>query len=397
MWFKKTKAKSISSEKIKEILSRGVEEVIDKKFIESSLKDGKKLRIKLGIDPTSDSLHLGSLVLLMKLRDFEEAGHTPVVIIGDFTARIGDTSDKDSERPSLEKKLVEKNMKNYATQIKRILKSSEVEILYNSNWLNNLKYEEVISHAGMFSVSDFIARDNIARRLKAGNRVSLKEVLYPLMQGYDSLVVNADVELGGTDQRFNIIAGRTIQKNNNKKPQSVVLTPILSGLDGKKMSKSFGNTISLDSSPQEIYGGIMSVNDEYVFEYFKLLTRLQQNVIDRLKSRTPLEAKKSLAKEVVSILHGDEEAEKSEKYFEDVFQEKKNISDYAEDIEVSSGKNLVEIAETLNLSRAEMKRLVRSGAIKTERGDSIKDEIYTPKDNEIILIGKRRIVRVKYK
>src|SRR3989338_6479351 len=213
--------------KIHELLSRGVSEVVVKEQLHKKLLSGERLRVKLGIDPTSPDLHIGRSIPLLKLRDFQQLGHQVVLIVGDFTAVIGDTSDKDAERPMLSQETIEKNKKSYFEQAGKILDLSQVEMRYNSEWLKPLNYRQIGEHADLFSVADFIARENIALRLKAGKRVSLRELLYPLMQGYDSVAVTADVELGGTDQKFNLLAGRVLQEHFGQEPQNVVIGPLI--------------------------------------------------------------------------------------------------------------------------------------------------------------------------
>ena len=231
--------------KIKDILERGVEEVIDRGHLETALRSGKQLRAKLGIDPTSPNIHIGRAVPLFKLRDFQELGHKIVLIIGDFTGVIGDTSDKDSERPMLTEVEVKKNLESYIKQAEKVIDVKKCEVRYNSEWLGKLNYHEIGRQADIFSLSEFIARENIKKRLDAGKRISLRELLYPLMQGYDSVAIKADVEIGGTDQRFNLLAGRELQRRYNQEPQDIITNPLIEGLDGRKMSKSYNNTIPI--------------------------------------------------------------------------------------------------------------------------------------------------------
>ncbi|MBU1112157.1 MAG: tyrosine--tRNA ligase, partial [Nanoarchaeota archaeon] len=233
------------SYKIEELLNRGVEEIIDRLNLKNKLKSGKRLRIKLGIDPTSPNIHLGRSIPLLKLRDFQELGHKIILIIGDFTGLIGDTSDKDSERPMLSEETVRENLKTYIKQAAKIINVGSAEIHHNSEWLGKLGYMDIGRQADVFSLNEFISRENISRRLEDGKRVSLRELLYPLMQGYDSVEVRANVEIGGTDQRFNLLAGRDVQRLYGQKPQDILTNPLIEGLDGRKMSSSFSNTINL--------------------------------------------------------------------------------------------------------------------------------------------------------
>jgi tyrosyl-tRNA synthetase len=259
---------------IEELLTRGVSEVIVKEKLKAKLLSGEKLRIKLGIDPTSPDLHIGRAVPLLKLRDFQQLGHQIVLIVGDFTAVIGDTSDKDAERPMLTPEEIEKNKQTYFDQAGKLLDLSKVEMRYNSEWLKPLNYRQIGEHADLFSVSDFIARENIAKRLEAGKRVSLRELLYPLMQGYDSVAINADVELGGSDQKFNVLAGRPLQEHFKQRPQDIVLNPLIDGLDGTKMSSSKGNVITLTAPASDMYGKVMSMGDAQIGTYFEICTRV---------------------------------------------------------------------------------------------------------------------------
>ena len=231
--------------KIEELLSRGVAEVIDRERLKERLLRGEELRIKLGIDPTSPNLHLGRAVSILKMRDFQELGCKLVLIVGDFTGQIGDTSDKESERPMLGRDLIEENMRSYTEQLGKLIDLSKAEIHYNSTWLEKLGFDDIGEQADHFSVAEFIARENIKKRLDEGKRVSLREMLYPLMQGYDSVAVNADVELGGTDQRFNLLAGRRLQEAHGQSAQDILMTNLILGTDGRKMSSSWGNTINL--------------------------------------------------------------------------------------------------------------------------------------------------------
>src|SRR3989344_9167268 len=232
-------------QKIEQVLTRGVEEVIDKESLEKKLMSGKTLRIKLGIDPTSPNIHIGRAIPLLKLRDFQNLGHKVVFIIGDFTGIIGDTSDKESERPMLDAKTIKQNMRNYVAQAGKILDMRRCEVKYNSKWLKKLRFLDIANMANLFGLHEFSARDVIAKRMEAGKRVSYLEMMYPLMQGYDSVVVRADVELGGTDQRFNLLTGRELQRYYKQEPQDIITNPLVEGLDGRKMSSSWGNTINL--------------------------------------------------------------------------------------------------------------------------------------------------------
>src|SRR3989344_5696822 len=264
---------------ITEILSRGIHQVVEASSLEARLKEPGKLRIKFGFEPSSPNIHLGRAAPLLKLRDFQMLGHQIVFIIGDFTGVIGDTSDKTAERPMLSHDTVEKNLQTYVEQCKKILDMDKVEVRRNSEWLDKLGYAEISLQANEFSLAEFIARTNIRARLDAGRRVSVRELLYPLMQGYDSVVVKADVEIGGKDQIFNLLAGRALQKYYGMRPQDILTNNLIMGLDGRKMSSSWGNTINVWDEPDEMFGKIMSMADYVMIEYFIHCTRVPMEEI----------------------------------------------------------------------------------------------------------------------
>src|SRR3989344_875322 len=289
-------------QKIDELLERGVAEVIHADLLRSKLNTGKPLRVKFGIDPTSPHIHLGRATAIWKLRELQDLGHQVVFIVGDFTGVIGDTSDKESERPMLTREAVEQNLATYFEQAGKILDMSKVEKHYNSEWLEKLGYREIGEHADAFSLSDFISRENIKRRLDAGKRVSLRELLYPLMQGYDSVAVKADVELGGTDQRFNLLAGRTIQPLYHQEPQDILMTELIEGTDGRKMSSSWGNVINITDEPNDMFGKVMSLKDELVKRYFELCTRIPLLEVEEVMKGHPKEVKTHLAFEITRCI-----------------------------------------------------------------------------------------------
>jgi len=391
-------------EKIEKLLSRGVDEVIFEENLKKRLLSGKKLRVKLGIDPTSPNIHLGRTVPLLKMKDFQELGHTPILIIGDFTGVIGDTSDKESERPMMEEKEIKENEKTYIEQVSKILDLNKVEIFHNSEWLEKLTYKEIGNHANQFSVSDFIARENIHKRLIAGKRVSLREILYPLMQGYDSVFVKADVELGGTDQRFNLLAGRKLQEYFDMEPQDIVMGPLIRGLDGRKMSSSWGNTINLNDAPDVMFGKIMSLKDDLMAEYFVTLTRIAPDEVQEIKNgledgkTNPRDIKVRLAYEIVKIYHSEKEAEKAKTEFNKVFKEGEIPSETLE-LQGKRGEKLVDILsrapEEIISSKNEIRRLIKEGAIKdVEREIKIEDEQQAINQDTVLKVGKRRFIKI---
>lgn len=387
------------SKKIDELLSRGVDEVIGTDELREKLASGKQLRIKLGIDPTSPHVHLGRAVTLLKLRDFQELGHTIVFIVGDFTGVIGDTSDKDSERPMLSEEAITANKQSYFEQVGLVLDLNKAEMTYNSDWLSKLTYKEIGEHANMFSVAEFTARDNIRKRLDAGKRVSLREMLYPLMQGYDSVAIRADVEIGGTDQRFNMLAGRTLQEQSNQEPQAIVMGPLIDGLDGRKMSSSWGNAVNLTDKPSDMYGKVMSMHDDLVPTYFEICTRLPMNEVREIQegiknnSLHPRDTKMQLAHEIVSLYHGVEAATKAQEEFVAVFQEKK-LPDEIPEFDGSDATLIDFCVLAFDMSKSETRRLLEQNAVKIN-DITESDEHKTLTAGDIVKVGKRRYAKVK--
>lgn len=383
--------------KIEELLTRGVAEIIHRESLQKKLESGQQLRIKLGIDPTSEDLHIGRAIPLLKLRDFQELGHQIVFIVGDFTGVIGDTSDKDSERPMLSTEEIDANKKTYYDQVAKVLDINKVEFRHNSEWLAPLTYRELTEHANQFSVADFIARDNIKKRLDAGKRVSLREVLYPLMQGYDSVAVKADVEIGGTDQRFNLLAGRTLQEHFGQEPQDIVMNPLINGLDGRKMSSSWGNTIALTAEPSDMYGKVMSMADEEIITYYTICTRVAPSEVALLEEAynrgdNPRDLKMKLAREMVTMYHGNDAASSAEQEFVDTFQ-KGNVPDEVVDISADYTENL--IAAGVVASKSELRRLLDAGGVRDastgEKLEVLPERVLEPKT---LKIGKRRFVKL---
>ncbi len=386
-------------QKIEQIINRGVAEIIDKESLLKKLNSGKKLRIKLGIDPTSPNIHLGRSIPLLKLKDFQDAGHQIVLLIGDFTALIGDTSDKDSERPMLTKETVQSNLKTYIDQASKILDISKVEIVYNNTWLSKLNYLDICEQADLFSVNQFISRENIAKRLEQGKRVSLRELMYPLMQGYDSVEIKADVEVGGTDQKFNLLAGRDLQRHYNQEVQDIIMGPIVEGLDGRKMSSSYGNTVNLFDNANDMFGKIMTVNDESIINYFILLTRIDLQKIseyeNQLKSGVnPRDIKIQLAKAIVEMYHSKIDADKAEQYFINTFT-KKEIPDEVEEFTPSSYDIMTILLESKFVeSKGEARRVVEQKGIKID--GKIVESIDMKVDKDaIVQKGKINFIKIK--
>ncbi|MBP9697971.1 MAG: tyrosine--tRNA ligase [Candidatus Moranbacteria bacterium] len=389
---------------IDEILSRGVAEVIDREHLKKRLLSDKPLRIKLGIDPTSANIHIGRAVVLLKMRDLQALGHKIVLIVGDFTGVIGDTSDKDSERPMLAKDAIEENMKTYTEQLGKLIDLEQAEVHYNSTWLGELGYEEIGQQANAFSLAEFISRENIRKRLDEGKRVSLREVLYPLMQGFDSIAVNADVELGGIDQRFNLLAGRRLQEAHGQEPQDILMTNLILGTDGRKMSSSWGNTINLMDAPNDMFGKVMSVPDNLITDYFVHCTRVPMAEIAKMAEEmvtggNPRDAKVRLATEIVKLYHGEDEAKKAEQYFVDTFS-KGNVPEDVRTVIVTEGGKLIDMLVEVDLadSKADARRKAEQGGVSID-GDKLSADTIFEKgmhDGKVVKVGKKDFVKITF-
>jgi len=391
------------------LLTRGTVEIFTEEELTEKLteaaKTGTQLRIKLGLDPTSPDIHLGHTVVLRKMRQFQDLGHKAVLIIGDYTARIGDPSGQDSTRPILSTKQIEENAKTYFEQAGKILDTSEdkLEIRYNSNWLSDLGLTDVIMLTSTMTVARMLERDTFELRYKKGDPIGVHEFLYPLMQGYDSVMVKSDVELGGTDQTFNNLVGRDIQRAHNQTPQVVITMPILVGLDGKeKMSKSKGNYIGVTDEPADMFGKIMSISDEMMENYFTLLTDLPTEKIAELTNPDkthPKEAKVLLGKTIVSEFYNDSTAQLAAAEFDKVFAQGQLPNDIPE-VEIAAepimASKLLVYCKLLE-STSEAKRMIRTQSAVSINGNKINDpnaEI-TPTDGMIIQVGKRKFARLK--
>jgi len=393
-----------------ELLKRGIieiftEEELAEKLAESA-KTGRQLRIKLGLDPTSADIHLGHTVVLRKMRQFQDLGHKAVLIIGDYTARIGDPSGQDKTRPMLSGEQIKENAKTYFEQAGKILDTSEekLEVRYNSEWLEKLTLMELIRLTAKKTVAQMLQRDSFKVRLQADEDIYAHEFLYPLMQGYDSVMVKSDVELGGTDQTFNNLVGRDIQRAYGQKPQVVITTPILVGLDGKeKMSKSKGNYIGVTDEPNDMFGKVMSISDEIMENYFTLLTNLPTEKIAELVNPDkihPKETKVFLGKTIVAQFHDVKSAELAAEQFDKVFAQKQLPDDIPE-VEISSAPTTaakVLLQTQLVSSGSEAKRMINQAATSI---DDVKildpNKEITPKDGMVIQVGKRRFVRLRIK
>lgn len=390
------------NESIEELLTRGVTEVISLNSLRKKLQSGQPLRIKLGIDPTGPRLHLGRSIPLLKLKDFQALGHQVVLIVGDFTGQIGDTSDKESERPMLTEDQIKENMAGYLEQVGLILDLGKVEVHYNSEWLSGLTLAAIAKLADAFSVHEFTEREVIKRRLNAGKRVNMRELLYPIMQGYDSVAVKADVELGGTDQRFNLLAGRTLMERADMIPQDVLMTELINGTDGTKMSTSKGNTVFLNAEPNEMFGQLMSINDDLIITYFTLLTRVPLSQIkefdEQLKGgMNPRDIKLKLARAITTFYNTTQAAALAEEHFIKTVSKGERPTNIPT-VAVKPGDYA--LADLLVLikqsqSKSAARRLIEQGAVSVDEA-AINDgrATLTVHDGMILKVGKRSWVKL---
>ena len=389
------------------VIERGTEDIISEEELLTKFKiskeKGKPLRIKAGFDPTAPDLHLGHCILLKKLREFQDLGHTVIFLIGDFTAMIGDPSGKTETRPPLTRDEVVENAKTYERQVFKLLDREKTEVVFNSTWLSSMRAEEVLRLASLENVARMLERDDFHNRYHSGNSITIKEFLYPLIQAYDSVNIGADVELGGTDQRFNILLGRDIQRHFNQEPQIGIFLPLLVGIDGvRKMSKSLGNYIAFEDKPEDIFGKVMSISDELMWKYYDLLSSRTDTEIEDIKTQWhPMDAKKSLAHEFTRWFHGEELASNAEKDFDIKFSER----DFPEDARevILEGKNgltlldLIAVSSERLKSRGEAKRLIEQGGVSID-GERITDiNVFVPQRDLIkIKIGKREFIKVRF-
>jgi tyrosyl-tRNA synthetase len=368
-------------EKIDEILSRGAEDIIDKENLKKKLMSGKQLNIKFGIDPTGPQIHLGRATILMKLKDFQDLGHKITLIIGDFTALIGDASDKDSIRQPKTEQEIKENLKEYLNQIGKILDLKKVDVRHNKDWFGKMKIDELIKLSMNFTAQQMIQRRNFKERWDAGKPIGVHEMLYPLLQGYDSVVIKSDLEIGGFDQLFNLKAGRELQRIFKQEPQDVMTLRMIYGLDGRKMSTSWGNVINILDEPKDMFGKLMSLKDEMIIDYFESCTRVPMLQINEFKNSleekemNPKDVKKILAKEIISFLYDRKKAEGAEKEFEQVFEEKKLPSEI-EEVKVAEEKiNIQDLLVKLKMasSKGEAKRVIEQGGVRAIKGDVIEE------------------------
>ncbi|EQK39098.1 tyrosine--tRNA ligase [[Clostridium] bifermentans ATCC 19299] len=389
------------------IISKGVDEIIGiedlKNKLEKSQKENKPMVVKLGLDPSAPDIHLGHTVVLRKMKQLQDLGHKVIIIIGDFTGKIGDPTGKSKARKALSTEQVLENAKTYEEQILKVLDKEKTEIVFNSKWLSKLTFEEAISLAATTTVARMLEREDFKKRYESQTPISLHEFFYPLMQGFDSVEIKADIELGGTDQRFNVLMGRTLQKEFNQEPQVTIFMPLLEGLDGKdKMSKSLGNYIGIDEQANIMYEKAMTIPDELIIKYFELVTDIHPDIVDKIKLDleenrvNPRDIKMNLAKEIVKLYHEEEKAIEAENRFKEVFQ-KGQIPNDIKTVEVlKSDFDLIDelVKNKLVISKSEVRRLITQGGVKVnnEKLDDIKN--VNINDTMIVQVGKKKFIKI---
>ena len=386
-------------------LKRGAADIIPIEEFEERIKKGEKLRVKLGIDPTAPDIHLGFSVPLRKMRQFQDFGHTAVLVVGDFTAMIGDPSGRSKTRPPLTEEEVKKNMEQYKEQILKILKEDNLEFRYNSEWLGRLTSKDIIKLAAKTTVARILERDDFEKRMKENVPISLHEILYPLFQAYDSVAIRADVELGGTDQRFNHLLGRDLQREFGQRPQVVFLLPLLEGLDGKlKMSKSYGNYVGINEPPDQMFGKIMSIPDTLIMKYYTLCTDLDNEELEKIerslkdKDVNPRDIKLALAETIVRMYHSETAAKKARENFIKVFS-KRELPEDMEEVVYPEGERvwIVKVIRSITgLSSSDIRRVIKQGGLKID-GEKVTDtDLEITVDREYaIKFGKKTFFMVR--
>jgi tyrosyl-tRNA synthetase len=383
-----------------DVLARGTVEVISPAEFAAKVALERPLRIKLGMDPTAPDLHLGHSLALKKLRDFQRAGHTVIFLVGDFTAMIGDPTGRSETRPPLSREQITRNAETYRTQAFQILDPDRTEVRFNSEWMNELGVRQLIQIAAHISVARLLERDDFEKRLADQEPLFLHELLYPVVQGYDSVALQADFEIGGTDQKFNMLLGRELQRHFGQTPQVVMTMPLLEGLDGdRKMSKSVGNSVGLTDQPEDMYGKLMSIPDRLTVRYYELLTSATPEEIAAVKSGElhPMEAKKRLAEMIVREYHGQDAATRAREYFESKHQ-RREIPANTQVYRIAEDLWICELMKQLQFttSNAEARRLVSQGAVRVD-GQTITDVNFrfVPGEHKVLEVGKRRVARIE--
>jgi len=391
----------MSIEKTLAIFARGSDEIIPLDELKAKLKKGKPLKIKAGFDPTAPDLHLGHTVLINKLKQLQDLGHEILFLIGDFTAMIGDPTGKSATRPPLSDEQIQENSKTYQDQVFKILDKNKTQVVFNSHWMKKLSSADMIKLASQQTVARMLERDDFSKRYKSGQGISIHEFLYPLVQGYDSVALEADVELGGTDQKFNLLMGRELQKNNNQEPQIILTMPILEGLDGvQKMSKSLNNYIAIDDSPDEMFGKIMSISDDLMWRYLELLSFESMETIESWKTEVdqgenPRNIKFRLANEIITRFHSEEDAKVANQNFIDRFA-KNQIPDEMDEYEFEAGIKIGNLLKDANLvdSTSEAFRMIKQGAVKIDGEKVFDKDINLPSGTAVYQVGKRKFARI---
>jgi tyrosyl-tRNA synthetase len=387
-----------------ELLTRGVDQIVGLPELEQALASKKQLRIKFGVDPTRPDLHIGPAVTLRKLRQFQDLGHTVIFLMGDYTTKVGDPSGKSKTRPMLTDEEIAHNVKTYLKQVGKILDVKKAEIRYNSEWLSKLSFGDLIGLASNVSVAQTIERDDFKNRLASGQELALHELLYPLMVSYDSVVLEADVEIGGGDQLFNFLAGRSLQKKLGQIPQIVFTCELLVGLDGsKKMSKSLDNYVSFTDEPLNMYGKIMSLPDNLIAPYYKLCTEISLDVIDGLvktlaSGANPRDSKASLAREIVRIYHSDAAALSAEDDWNKQFREG-GRPEVIDEVVVSRNADLIDILvhSEMATSKTNARQLIEQGGVKLDDSVIVTGQTISLKNGQILQVGKRRYLKIRIK
>ena len=378
-------------DKVDELLSRGVKEVLPDKDALAKLMQKRKIKVYLGIDPSNPQIHLGNAVALRKLAQFQQLGHKVILLIGDFTGMIGDPTDKSATRKKLTKEEVEQNAKTYKEQAAKILRfdgPSAAEIKFNSQWLDKLSSRDWIELISNFTEQQLDERDMYVARKKEGKPVFMHELVYPIMQGYDSVAMDVDLEVGGTDQTFNMLVGRHLMKTLKNKEKFVLTVPLLIGADGQKMGKSTGNFIQIDDKPADMFGKIMSIRDDLLQQYFELGTDVDPKSVDLSK---PMAAKKKLAYEIVKIYHGEKAAKAAQQEFESVHQ--KGSAPENLNISVKENISLIEAVSTLVSSKSQAKRLIDQGAVEID-GQVVREGKIKTKKGQVLKVGKKTYAKV---
>ncbi|MDP4096851.1 tyrosine--tRNA ligase [Paenibacillus sp. P96] len=413
-WEELTSAQQAETERQLAVLTRGVVEIVPedefKQKIMKSVVSGEPLKVKLGLDPSAPDIHIGHTVVMLKLRQFQELGHQVQLIIGDFTGRIGDPTGKSETRKQLSEEDVQRNAETYKQQIFKILDPEKTNVYYNSEWLGPMSFADVVNLSAKVTVARMMERDDFTKRFQGGLPISIHEFFYPLMQGMDSVALKSDVELGGTDQKFNLLMGRTLQKEYGVETQAAMMLPLLEGLDGvQKMSKSLGNYIGIDEEPNEIYGKAMSVPDELMLKYFELASDVSNEELKQMEAALkdggmhPRDAKMLLARTLVRMYHGEEAAKAAQEHFVTVFQQRALPEDIEEfGLEAGELENgSIRVIKLLTLlgfaaSNGEARRSIQQGAVKiNEEKWADPNADYVPQDGDIIQVGKRKFAKLK--